>query len=41
VKNPETGKEEIKTSYWCRKGDEQIKSELDFSNGTINCVQRV
>jgi hypothetical protein len=41
VKNPETGQEEVKTSYWCRKGDEQIKSELDFSNGTINCVQRV
>jgi hypothetical protein len=41
VKNPETGQEEVKTSYWCRKGDEQIKSELDFTNGTINCVQRV
>lgn len=41
VINPETEQEEIQTSYWCRKDDEQIKSELDFSNGTINCVQRV
>ena len=41
VLNPETEQEEVQTSYWCRKGDEQIKSELDFSNGTINCVQRV
>lgn len=40
VKNPETEQEEIQTSYW-RREDEQIKSELDFSNGTINCVQRV
>ena len=38
--NPETEQEEIQTSYW-RRVDEQIKSELDFSNGTINCVQRV
>lgn len=41
VINPETEEEEIQTSYWCRKDDEQIRSELDFSNGTINCVQRV
>jgi hypothetical protein len=40
VINPETEQEEIKTSYW-RREDEQIKSELDFSNGIINCVQRV
>lgn len=39
--NPETGEEEITTSYYCRKGDSQIRSELDFSNGAINCVQRV
>lgn len=40
VKDPETEEEEVQTSYW-RREDEQIKSELDFSNGTINCVQRV
>jgi len=40
VINPETEEEEIQTSYW-RREDEQIKSELDFSNGIINCVQRV
>lgn len=41
VINPETEQEEVQTSFWCRKDDEQIRSELDFSNGTINCVQRV
>lgn len=40
VINTETEEEEIQTSYW-RREDEQIKSELDFSNGIINCVQRV